>query len=135
MPISWGVSCCVEYCSTRGKCCMKQRSMLLNYQQGGFLAEKGSVVLLYSKITQERSALFWQIETALSKKWKKKRKSFFAYIKAKSLQPCRSCFAWLQAPTHLSCAWSSSALCPGSCASPAHASATKRCSSGKIQPW
>lgn len=92
MPISWGISCCVEYCSTRGKCCMKQRSMLLNYQQGGFLAEKGSVVLLYSKITQERSALFWQIETALSRKWKKKKKKiFFSLIsKPKAFSPAEA---------------------------------------------
>lgn len=75
----------------------------LNYQQGGFLAEKGSVVLLYSKITQERSALFWQIETALSRKSEQKY-LFFPYIEAKSLRPCQSCSASAAPGAPLPCA-------------------------------
>lgn len=47
MPVSGDVSCCVEYCRARGKRCVKhgETHVFLNYQQGGFLAEKRSALL------------------------------------------------------------------------------------------
>lgn len=83
MTILWDLSCCVEYCGARGKCCIKhgERHVFPNYQQGRFPAPP------QDNTRGKCSSL--ANETALSRKCKKDH-DFFLLSRLKAFSPAEA---------------------------------------------
>lgn len=127
MTILWDLSCCVEYCGARGKCCIKhgERHVFPNYQQGRFPA------LPQDNTRGKCSSL--ANETALSRKCKKDH-DFFLLSRLKAFSPAEAVLPGFgHPPTHPSMPgapppWHLMPLQP--------TLQQKKCSaSGKLQPW
>lgn len=112
MTILWDLSCCVEYCGARGKCCIKhgERHVFPNYQQGRFPAPP------QDNTRGKCSSL--ANETAFSRKCKKDH-DFFLLSRLKAFSPAEAVLPGFgHPPQH---AWSPSTV--ASHATPADTSA------------